>query len=124
MNMSDERTVNRKAKTESQPNVDPEDLPEDDPEGIQIDKTFDGIKDAGARLRGILPGFPTVGTHAAVLSVLYTLTVVGALSVAFGATSLTASYGGTYAALIVGGLFAFVYGFVALTAFSRVGASK
>lgn len=70
----------------------------------------------GDRVRKHIPTVPPVDVSivGVAMAVMYALVAAGALSVAYGTTSLAAAHGGFYVALIVGGTFAFAYGYVGL----------
>ena len=111
---NDDRKIDRKANT---PTV------EDDAEAKRTDggadvrpdlEHFDGFdRDT---VRSYIPTVPRpdVSVMGVAMAVLYAVVVAGALSVAYGATSIAATHGGVYVALIVGGVFAFGYGYVGL----------
>jgi hypothetical protein len=122
----DDRTVNRKV----QPNAgeaDP-DAPTHDDAGDAVDETDthdDGddvltamSKTLSTTTTGIVDAVPPARTT--VTAGLYGTLAVGALSVAYGTTAVSASFGGVHVGLIVGGAFAFLYAFAILAVMQRV----
>ena len=114
--MTDDREVDRKADPDAgKP-----------PEEAAIDSSGDrrDIHEAGRHLRewiaGRLPAAPDVSIYGVTVAALYAATVAGGLAVAYGTIAIAAAYGGTHAAVVVGGAFATVYGYVGLSAVSRV----
>ena len=111
-----ERKIDRKANTATV-----EDTPK--PESEQTDGGHDLRPDlehfSGFDRDGVMnilrrlprPGVSVVGVA---MGVMYGLVFAGALSVGYGATSLAAAYGGVYVALMVGGAFAFGYGYLGI----------
>lgn len=106
-----DRPIDRKAET---PTVEDE---AEDTDDLRPDfDHFDTFRDHASGIRERIPDLrvPNIPAVAVVMATLYTFVAAGALSVAYGSTSLAAAHGGTYVALIVAGVFAFVYGYVGL----------
>lgn len=118
---TDDREIDRKAEP-----------PTPDPDGDDVRPDFDhfdGFEQASRRWLGRLAGMwhvprPDVSVVGAVTAALYAFVAIGALSVAYGSTSLAAAHGGVYVALIVAGVFAFAYGYVGLRFVSTVTRSE
>lgn len=110
-----DRPIDRKANTKG---VD-DDPPTGDPDGEDLRpdlEHFDNFREAADDLRSRIPDLrvPSIPVVSVVTVSLFVAVVVGALSVAYGTTSIASTHGGTHAALIVGGVFGVVYGYVGL----------
>lgn len=109
---TDDRQIDRKAETPTVEDDEPE-----APDDLRPDfDHFDTFRDHASGIRDHIPTLrvPNIPVVAFVMASLYVFVAAGALSVAYGATSLAAAHGGTYVALIVAGVFAFGYGYVGL----------
>jgi len=112
---TDDRSIDRKVDTTGDP-TNADGPPSEDlrPDWDHFDTFRDGAKGLRDRLRRASIPTMSIRVVAGVMAGLYLFVGVGALSVAYGATSLAAAYGDVHTALIVGGVFTFAYGYAGI----------